>query len=177
MEDNIKVNCSYCNKEIEKIAKEYRRQVKKGNIFFYCNLSCSRLANNKKNKPKGNIRNLKVRTKDDYSPFRWFVLRCNYRGKRKRKFGCNLTKEYLKNLWALQNGICPITGCKLILPIGTQKSFENYNPYNASLDRIDNSIGYMQGNVRFISFMANIARQSFTDEQLIEFCKMVVANN
>lgn len=44
---------------------------------------------------------------------------------------------------------------------------------NASLDRIDNSKGYLKGNVRFVSMMANLARSTFSDNELIRFCKSV----
>lgn len=51
------------------------------------------------------------------------------------------------------------------------------SPWNASLDRIDNAKGYIQGNVRFITVMANLARSTFTDEQVLEFCHAVVQNH
>jgi hypothetical protein len=102
-------------------------------------------------------------------------LRGEYRSKHK-KYDCNLTVQYLKQLWEKQKGICPFTGQELILPKNTTKPWEQALPMNASLDRLDNSKGYVEGNVRFIAFMANIARQSFTDEQLIDFCKTVTEN-
>lgn len=44
----------------------------------------------------------------------------------------------------------------------------------ASLDRIDNSNGYLQGNVRFVSKIANYARNEYSDDDLLEFCNAVV---
>jgi hypothetical protein len=35
----------------------------------------------------------------------------------------------------------------------------------------------MKGNVRFISLMANYARNSMSDEELLEFCRAVEKNN
>jgi hypothetical protein len=99
------------------------------------------------------------------------VLRAEYRD-RNKNYGCDLTIEHLKVLWESQNGKCPFTGLDLILPYDSD-GWKEYSPYNASIDRIDNSKGYMQGNVRFISVMANLARQSFSDIQLIDFCKAV----
>lgn len=49
--------------------------------------------------------------------------------------------------------------------------------YSASLDRIDNSISYMKGNVRFISVMANYARNTFDDEEVVKFAEAVVEYN
>jgi hypothetical protein len=175
MEKNITLQCANCNKDFDKSAKEHRRQLKKGNDVFYCGLSCVCKKRNENNPPKGNVNNFKGNIGvpcDEYSSFRWYVLRGEYRG-RKKGYGCDLTVEHLKLLWEQQKGICPLTGWKLILPKNTRKAWAEKSTYNASLDRIDNNKGYMQGNVRFISFMANIARQSFTDEQLIEFCNAV----
>lgn len=173
MEKMIKLNCAYCNKDFEKSTKEYNRQIRKGNNRFFCGLSCVCLKRNEENPPKGNLENLKVKTKDQYTSFRWFVNRGNYRSKTKKKYSCDLTVEYLKQVWEEQKGMCPFTGWELILPEDSSYPWKEKNPRNASIDRIDNSIGYMQGNVRFVAVMANLARQDFTDEQVIEFCKAV----
>jgi hypothetical protein len=76
-------------------------------------------------------------------------------------------------LWESQNGICPFTGWQLELPKWTNGWTEKQKPQRASLDRIDCSKGYIQGNVRFISVIANYARNSFDDKEVIEFCKAV----
>ena len=46
----------------------------------------------------------------------------------------------------------------------------------ASIDRIDNDLGYIEGNVRFVSVMYNYARNNFTDEQVLQFAQAVVIN-
>lgn len=49
---------------------------------------------------------------------------------------------------------------------------------HASVDRIDPNIGYLKGNIRFISVMANFAlNNQFVDEDLFELCKLVMKNN
>ncbi len=177
MEKKIILNCAHCGESFEKEAREHRRQLKEGKSIFYCSLSCVCKERNKNNPPKGNVKNLQAdNRRDEYTQFRWFVNRGNYRGKRKRKYGCDLTVEFLKELWDQQKGICSFTGWKFILPQDSSYAWDEKNPANASLDRIDNSKGYMQGNVRFISVMANLARQTFTDEQVRNFCKAVVTN-
>lgn len=47
-------------------------------------------------------------------------------------------------------------------------------PRRASLDRIDSSIGYIPGNIRFVSVMANYCKNSFSDQEVFEFCQAVV---
>lgn len=170
----IKLICATCSKEFDKNLREYKRQIKKENTRFFCSLSCVCIKRNEENPSIGNVEHFhgKTKKKDQYTPFRWYVLRGQYRD-RKKKYGCDITIEYLKQLWEDQMGICPFTGWTLILPQGTDKAWHISSPHNASLDRIDNSKGYMQDNVRFISVMANLARQDFTDEQLVDFCKAV----
>lgn len=169
------INCVFCGKSFLKEVKEIKRKNKKGKFNFFCSLSCSVSSQNKSFPRSGNIKNLIRKKKDQYTPFRWYLLRAKARNKIK-KYGCDITVDYLHNLWECQNGICPFTKWKLILPNGTFKSWEVNSPFNASLDRIDSSKGYIKGNVRFISVMANYAKNTFTDDQLIEFCK-AVANN
>lgn len=124
---------------------------------------------------KGDTRHLDPGNKRDHlTPFRWFLARCQYRAKdRRRGRGpTDLTLEYLQTLWETQRGICPFTGWSLILPHNTN-GWGEATPKNASLDRIDNTKGYVQGNVRYIAVMANYARRDFQDSDLIDFCKAV----
>jgi len=117
------------------------------------------------------------RKKDSLTPFRWFVLRAKFRSKQCKRKNCGVTPEFLKQLFDSQNGICPITGWNLVLPDSTSKGWSNGpSPQNASLDRIDPSMGYIETNVRFVSLMANHARNSFDDNTLIDFCESVVKN-
>lgn len=166
----IDLTCAYCGAAVQKPLNEYKRQIKSGSTRFFCNLSCATFTRNKENPPKGNISNL-INKIDEYSQFKSYVQRAKFRSK--NKYNYDITVEYLKKLWEEQKGICPFTKWDLILPKNSNIGFEASLPENASLDRIDNSKGYIEGNVRFISYMANLARQSFSDEQLIEFCKAV----
>lgn len=174
----IKLVCGNCNITFDKDLREYRRQIKRGRKEFFCNHSCAATKSNK-NKPRnGNINNLRANNRaDEYTQFRWFVLRAEYRGRENSRYNCNLTVEYLKQLWEEQNGICIFTGWNLILPKNTKRAWVEHRPENASLDRIDNTKGYIQGNVRFIAYIANLARSTFSDEQLIKFCKSVAFQN
>jgi hypothetical protein len=54
---------------------------------------------------------------------------------------------------------------------------ENYHtlgkkdPFKPSLDRQDNSQGYVQTNCKVVWMIENLARNTFAEEQVIEFCK------
>jgi len=175
IEKTIDIECANCGKTFQKIAREHRRQIKNGKTRFFCGLSCTCHKRNEEHPRPGLIDNLvSDNRRDKLTPFRWFILRAEYRD-RTKNYGCDITTEYLKQLWEQQKGICPFTGWNLNLPEDTGRCFIEQSTANASLDRIDNSIGYVQGNVRFISVMANLARNKFSDEQLIEFCEAVAA--
>ncbi len=181
------LKCGECGKEFEKPKKEYDRRVRKGVVVFYCSLICSCIHSNKvsprKGDPEFGHRGYKKRSSKvdpELAPFKWFIRRALNRI-RKFKHGetTDLTNQYLKDLFDSQNGRCPISGLKLTLPTGTSGwiTGNRLTVYSASLDRIDNSKGYLQGNVRFVSVMANYARNIFTDEEVIEFCRAVTEYN
>ena len=44
---------------------------------------------------------------------------------------------------------------------------------NASLDRIDNSLGYVEGNVQWVLSEINMMKQQYTQERFIELCSAV----
>lgn len=173
----IDLTCARCEKRFQKETKEFTRQTKKGKTKFFCSLSCFCFARNEIHPPKGNIQNLVSNNrKDEYTPYRWFVLRAEHRAKNKNR-DCNITVEFLKELWGKQKGICPLSGWELNLPKDTRIGWKTSDPKNASLDRVDSSKGYVEGNVRFIAVMANFCKQVFTDEDVINFCKAVTRNH
>lgn len=83
----------------------------------------------------------------------------------------DITVDYLKHLWAAQNGKCPYTGWNLIMPSWKKPK----TPHTASLDRLDSSKGYLQGNVQFVSVMANLAKSDFTEDEMIKFCQAIAS--
>ena len=63
---------------------------------------------------------------------------------------------------------CPILEVPIIL--GNKDNYE----YTPSLDRIDNSKGYVKGNIQVISKKANSMKNSATYQELITFCKKII---
>jgi len=63
---------------------------------------------------------------------------------------------------------CPILGIELVK--GTKDDYSK----TYSLDRINNSKGYIVGNVQVISMLANSMKNSATKEQLIAFSKNII---
>ena len=169
----ITLICDICNKEFEKSKGEYNRRIKLGKDKFYCGLSCA----GKSHEQLSHLKNLKDNygydisqhagnRSDELSPFRETFRRLHGRGKE-----LDLTLEYLKSVWESQNGVCPMTGWILELP--TQSKKYKLTSKTASLDRIDNSKGYVLGNVRFVSVIFNFARNKFSDIDVIKFAQAV----
>ena len=178
----ITLTCHTCNKEFEKERGEYNRRIRLGKDKFYCGLSCAA-------KSPDNVKHIvDVRSgfpvweldisrkkHDQYSMFRPTLKTLRQRIKAKPK-DFDLTVEHLKEIWDEQKGKCPFTGFDLELrTYASRRNFRDKTLHikSASLDRIDNSKGYVQGNVRWVSVMFNYARNTFSDEDVIEFAQAV----
>lgn len=80
----------------------------------------------------------------------------------------NLTEDYLRSIWT---GVCPITG----QPLTIAQSIGNHSN-SAWLDRINPDMGYIQGNVAFISGRMNRIKYNATLtelELLVEWMRKV----
>lgn len=73
----------------------------------------------------------------------------------------DIDKEYIFNLFKNQDGKCSLSGEKIILGV------------NASLDRLDSSLGYIQGNLHWVHKDVNLIKGMFSVNRFIEVCKNV----
>ena len=64
---------------------------------------------------------------------------------------------------------CPVLGIPLVVHKGTSGGRDN----SPALDRVDNSKGYVKGNVLVISHLANMMKSSANVEQLIRFSEWI----
>lgn len=79
-----------------------------------------------------------------------------------------ISLECLENLWNKQNGKCALTGWDLTMDLGN-----GVVNTNCSLDRIDSSLGYVDGNVQLVCRIANISKSNMSMLDFLELCKSV----
>lgn len=83
----------------------------------------------------------------------------------------DIDRDYLVRLWNSQQGLCAISGVAMQTKSGTR---ENKNPYRASLDRINNSQGYVKGNVRFLCHWVNNAKSTWEQSVFDKFIENIL---
>lgn len=170
----LELTCSLCLKTFERSVGEHNRNQKIGRKTL-CSRRCTGLSNatNLPRSTAASAAHLRSYTRLDLlSPFRWHFRNIKRRGK-----DFDLVVEDLKTQWELQNGICPYTGWHLKnMPTTNHVHQLSLTPDRASLDRIDSTKGYVRGNIQFVSYMSQCAKNAFTGQQLLDFCKQVVTH-
>jgi hypothetical protein len=81
---------------------------------------------------------------------------------------CEITADDMVAMWHLQDGKCALTGWALSLGGGLT------DPYCASIDRIQNDLGYVKDNVRLICWMVNKAISAWGEHRFVEMCEAVL---
>lgn len=157
-----KVICTNCGCEFERSIHQLRYNKKNRKAI---NSFCSKLCNNKF---------IQKTRCDEFTPFKEFYCKIKRRSKLKQLQEV-VTLQDIKNQWDEQNGICAYTKVKLELAprFNRFKPFSRNPIYTASLDRIDSKKGYIKGNIQFISIMANYAKNRFSHDMMLEFCKAI----
>jgi len=77
----------------------------------------------------------------------------------------NVTFEYIADLLIEQDFKCVLTDWD-IDAMGVNKN-------TASLDRIDSSKGYIEGNIQWVHKMVNMSKQQYTQQEFIDMCLCV----
>jgi hypothetical protein len=93
----------------------------------------------------------------------------------KRNLNYELINEQLLQKFNDQGGVCAFTGLDLVYP-----SFDpRYSKieHTASLDRIDNSMGYTFENIQWVHKNINWSRMDYSIQKYKELCRMVYFNN
>jgi len=84
----------------------------------------------------------------------------------RRPIPIEITKEQAWELFLAQNGLCHFTGKELRI--------SNNNIANtASIDRINNELGYVVGNIRWVHKHINIMKNRYADSYFVDLCQAV----
>lgn len=174
--NTTKVRCEICKLDFEKSSREVRRALKRGTPSICKNKNCKSewgriTVKRRKTHSKGMnadwMRKINPSKRDELSSFRALLRKTRSRKTKQSGSDVSITVEQLKELWEKQNGICKITGLKMILPKTTAET--NVGPKCASIDRIDNSRGYSIDNIQLVCYSANLARNSFEISVIKQF--------
>jgi hypothetical protein len=92
-----------------------------------------------------------------------------YEGRKIVEF--TITIEYLWELFLAQGRQCAISG--LPLTFAPTTSDKDRHQGNASLDRIDNTKGYIPGNVQWVHKHINYMKRVYDQPYFVELCKAV----
>jgi YHS domain-containing protein len=180
---SISTVCANCSVDFLKAKKEYDRQIREGRSYFFCSRSCNTSHSNKMASPERVEASRKrltqarldglipPRTRDESSPYRYYIRKSKCRG-----VESNLTISYLKSLWEYQEGRCVYSHVDLILNEYVSTKRQDIR-FLASLDRIDSTKGYIEGNVQFISACMNYGKSTLTDSQFRELLEILRSSN
>lgn len=84
---------------------------------------------------------------------------------RQRNKAVLITLDFLEALWVDQAGLCALSGKPMSHRVGDTNIM--------SIDRIDSSMGYIDGNVQLVLKHINIAKHNLSTEDFYDICKDV----
>jgi len=90
-------------------------------------------------------------------------------GAARRGLDFKVDAKYLWELFIKQNRKCALTGLDLIIQSPSRRN----KTINASLDRIDSSKGYIEGNLQWLHKDVNMMKNCFDQDYFIKVCKLV----
>ena len=162
------VQCCYCKTIFKKDVSEIKRSLKVGRLS-YCSMKCAKSIASNLNHLK-NINPLDASHLKGYSkPHEYSNLKMHLRRIKSRDKGHNVTLEDLVEKWNEQNGLCVYSKVELIHPtLGP-----NSHIFTASVDRIDSSLGYIKGNIQFISIAMNHMKGDMSNEEMFKLLKIL----
>ena len=81
----------------------------------------------------------------------------------------DLSTEYLTELWDNQDGKCALSGVDL--------GYIGCGWCTASVDRIDPTKGYIEGNVQWTAWRVNDAKSNMRNDDFINMCRAIAITN
>lgn len=97
----------------------------------------------------------------------WYNVKLNAK---ERNIEFNITIKYIWDLFLKQDRRCALSGERLIF-VGNYR--RNRKLQTASLDRIDSSCGYVEGNVQWVNKNINYMKMDLPEKEFIELCSKI----
>jgi hypothetical protein len=178
-------NCINCNKKHIYASSPHYRSVQWGincplciepnkcncvNEGFICR-SCNLYFADRYNKSSsGNICKICLSRKNDDNLEKIFkrkIQNCKSicKNKEGNKNDFDLDVEYLQQLYQEQKGLCYISKIQMSLKV--------HSDFNISIERIDETDGYVKGNIKFICIEFQNGQQQWTPTKFHDFCKKI----
>ena len=90
---------------------------------------------------------------------------------KRRGIDFSISYELLWDIFLKQDKKCAYSNIEIFF---SRSNLEHINgDYTASLDRIDNSLGYIEGNVQWVHKRINIMKGNMTHQEFLDFCEAV----
>lgn len=91
----------------------------------------------------------------------------------KKNMPFDLTVEYIFR--GFMNGRCEQTG--LEFDFAAHSNMKDRGFQSPSIDKINPKLGYTIDNTQFVCWWYNVSKQTFTDEEVLNLCKMVITHH
>nr|QBK92891.1 MAG: Zn-finger protein [Pithovirus LCPAC403] len=105
-------------------------------------------------------------------------IHTKYLQSKRSKHGCDVSEDYVKNLWNEQEHICSGTGYEIrhemVLP--DTEGFRRIplpHYFNLSIDRIDSSIGYVENNIQLVTLGYNYIKNKLDEDFLFVMARYI----
>ena len=83
--------------------------------------------------------------------------------------------KYLMELWSVQRGLCAVTGRPMTWGRVLKDDVRSQGYGSAvGIDRIDNEVGYVRGNIQLVCSQVNFMRSGLSEEDFADWCEAVV---
>lgn len=153
--------------------------------FWTCECSCGYIGDYRRgNLTHSNLNSCKscgdkarARAQRKGSEHIWGLLIARIRiSAKRRNYEYSLTEDYLENLLISQEFKCSLSKVPIFAGHIEKKDYGKIK-ITASLDRIDSTKGYVEGNVQWVHRDINWMKQDYTQQEFIDYCKLVAKNN
>lgn len=94
------------------------------------------------------------------------------KGAESRGLDFTITSKFLWDLFIKQERKCALSGVELEF----YTHYKNKTDQTASVDRIDSSKGYIEGNVQWVHKHVNLMKLNFSQETFINLCELIASH-